>query len=229
MRITRRSPRIKIGNTTYTFGKNGVSRSTRIAKEIRIRTSANGKQTIGGSFLGWRWSQDLDELGRKKTPQELQQIREQRKDELSLGLLLTHPFIFFDHLFRRKKNNSQQNQGTLPQNQNTQLPQHSVTPQPSQTQSLPEKAYTTPVTIFKELNGNLAKVTDGTATLEIDRIVVKANVTKEIFYRDILDVHTESGKVFISSKGRSIPLVLEMGETREFVQKLIEKISIGET
>jgi hypothetical protein len=228
MKITRRTPRIKIGNTTYTFGKNGVGCSTRIAKGIRIRTSANGKQTIGGSFLGWRWSQDLDELGRKKTPQELQQIREQRKDELSLGLLFSHPFVFFDHLFRRKTNDSQQNQGTLSQNQNTPLPSH-CTPQSFQNQSLPEKSYTTPVTIFKESNGTLVKVTDGMAMLENDRIVVKANVTKEFFYRDILDVHKENGKVFISSKCRSIPLVLEMREAGEFVQKLIERISIGET
>ena len=214
MKITRRAPRIKIGNTTYTFGKNGVSRSTKIAKGIRIRTSANGKQTIGGTFLGWRWSQDLDELGKKKTPQELQQIREQRKNDMSLGLLFSHPFVFFDHLFRRNKE----------QNTQSAFPHGQTAPVPSQMQDAAEPPYTTAVSIFKETNGILSKVTEGTARLESDRIVVKANVTKEIFYKDILDVHSEDGKVFISSKGRGIPLVLEMKNLERFINELTKMI-----
>ena len=215
MKITRRSPRIKIGNTTYTFGKNGVSRSTRIAKGIRIRTSANGKQTIGGSFLGWRWSQDLDELGRKQSTDEIKQIREQRKNELSLGLFFTNPIVFFDHLFRRNKQPIAENMA--PQNQQP-LPQSQIG------QSDTNPVYTIPVSIFKESNGALTKVTEGTASLENDRILVNANVTKEILYTDISDVHTECGKVFISSKMRNIPLVLEMGDAGTFVKKLIEKM-----
>lgn len=222
MKIYRRAPRIKIGNTTYTFGKNGVSRSTKIAKGIRIRTSANGKQTIGGTFLGWRWSQDLDELGKKKTPQELQQIREQRKNDISLGLLFSHPFVFFDHLFRRNK--QQNTQSVFPQRQSAPVPSQTQNQIP-QTQSTAEPPYTTIVSIFKETNGALAKVTDGTTSLESDRIVVKANVTKEIFYKDILDVHSEDGKVFISSKGRGIPLVLEMSDRAEFLNALTKRIS----
>ena len=82
------------------------------------------------------------------------------------------------------------------------------------------KPYETNVTIFKKSNNTLIRVTTGLATLENDRIVVKANVTKEIFYKDILDVCVDKGKVFISSKGRSIPLVIEVNDVAEFMQEL---------
>lgn len=208
MKITRRSPRIKIGNTTYIFGKNGISTSTKIAKGVRLRQSASGKSSIGGSFLGWRWSQDLDELGQNKSSQDVQQLREQRKNELSLWLLIFRPFVFFEHLFKRV--NQKQNQ-QIPTQAQQQLPQKNP---PT------GKPYETNVTIFKKSSNTLVRVTNGVATLENDRIVVKANVTKEIFYRDILDVCIDRGKVFISSKGRSIPLVIEVNNVAEFMQEL---------
>ena len=235
MKITRRSPRIRIGNTTYTFGKNGVSRSTKIAKGIRVRTSANGHQSVGGTFLFWRWSQDLDELGRKKTPEEIKQIREQRKNELSPWLLIAHPFVFFDHLLRRKSN-PQNNQGSLPQssggatpqlqnNKNQQTPITQQIPQTQQqSQAKNEIAFSTSVSIYKETNNSLLKVTEGIAILESDRLIVKANVTKDILYKDILDVYVEKGKVFISSKTRNIPLILELSNTQYFLTTLQEKI-----
>ena len=231
MKITRRSPRIRIGNTTYTFGKNGVSRSTRIAKGVRVRTSANGKQSIGGSFLWWRWSQDLDELGRKKTPEELKQIREQRKNDLSPSLLFTHPFVFFDHLFRRERNTNASSQQALPQKQNTSAPgkqpkQSNNSPNAKQPQqALPRtQVYSAQVTIYKEINGSLSKVTEGTLFLEYDKLVIKANVTKEILYKDVLDIYVDCGKVFISSKGRNIPMILELSNTKYFLTTLQEKI-----
>lgn len=236
MKITRRSPRIRIGNTTYTFGKNGVSRSTKIAKGIRVRTSANGHQSVGGTFLFWRWSQDLDELGRKKTPEEIKQIREQRKNELRPWLLLAHPFVFFDHLLRKKSNKAQNPQGNLPhplsaptpqlqnnQNQPNQIPQQVPLPI-QQTQQKDEQAFTTYVSIYKDINGSLTKVTEGTATLETDKLSVKANVKKELLYKDILDIYIEKGKVYISSKSRNIPLILELSNTQYFLKTLQEKI-----
>lgn len=235
MKITRRSPRIRIGNTTYTFGKNGVSRSTKIAKGIRVRTSANGHQSVGGTFLFWRWSQDLDELGRKKTPEEIKQIREQRKNELSPWLLIAHPFVFFDHLLRRKSN-PQTNQGGLPQNSGSATPQlqnkqNQQTPIPQQipqtqqqSQAKNEIAFSTSVSIYKETNNSLLKVTEGTAILESDRLIVKANVTKEILYIDILDMYIEKGKVFVSSKIRNIPLILDVQNKELFMNELNMKI-----
>ena len=220
MKITRRAPRIKIGNTTYTFGKNGVSSSTKIAKGVRLRRSANGRQSIGGSFLGWRWSQDLDELGRKKTPEEIQQIRDARKNELSLGLLLTNPIVFFDHLFRRKKNQPLENQ----QHSYNPLPKQNVAQQPMPAQNVAKTAYSTKVEIFKVDGGNLKKITEGTISLESDRIVVKANVTKEILYADISDVHIKAKEVFISSKERKIPLVLSMADVCKFVAELSKRM-----
>ena len=228
MKITRRSPRIRIGNTTYTFGKTGVSRSTKIAKGVRIRTSANGHQSVGGSFLFWRWSQDLDELGRKKSPDEIKQIREQRKNELSPWLLMAHPIVFFDHLLRRKSNPAPipMQQGGLPQNQGTQLPQN-TNPAPVQPKAPPTSIFSSEVSIFKETNGILTKVTEGTAILESDKITVKANVTKEISYKDILDVYIEKGKIFISSKNRNIPLVLQTNNVEIFMNELNGKIMEG--
>ena len=228
MKITRRSPRIRIGNTTYTFGKNGVSRSTKIAKGVRIRTSANGHQSVGGSFLFWRWSQDLDELGRKKSPDEIKQIREQRKNELSPWLLIAHPIVFFDHLLRRNSNpaSTPATQGSLPQNKGTPLPQN-TNPVPVQPKATPTSIFSSEVSIFKEKNGTLTKVTEGTAILESDKITVKANVTKEIFYKDILDVYIEKGKIFISSKNRNIPLVLQTNNVEIFMNELNGKIMEG--
>lgn len=223
MKITRRSPRIKIGNTTYTFGKNGVSRSTRIAKGVRIRTSASGKQSIGGSFLWWRWSQDLDELCNKKSPEELKQIREQRKNDLSLGLLFTHPFVFFDHLLRRKSNPVPIPQSSLPQNQNTPVSRNN-NPPPLQPTGQNETFSFRDVSIFKETNGQLTKVTEGAAILGTDRLIVNANVTKEIFYKDILDVYIEKGKIFISSKNRNIPLVMGLKSVELFMNELNRRI-----
>ena len=228
MKITRRSPRIRIGNTTYTFGKNGVSRSTKIAKGVRIRTSANGHQSVGGSFLFWRWSQDLDELGRKKSPDEIKQIREQRKNELSPWLLMAHPIVFFDHLLRRKSNpaSTPDLQGSLPQNQGIPLPQN-TNPVPVQPKATPTGIFSSEVSIFKETNGTLTKVTEGTAILGVDKITVKANVTKEIFYKDILDIYIEKGRLYISSKNRSIPLVLETKSVEILMTELNRRIIEG--
>lgn len=222
MKITRRSPRIKIGNTTYTFGKNGVSRSTKIAKGVRVRTNANGKQSIGGSFLCWRWSQDLDELGKNKTSEEIKQIREQRKNELSLSLLLTHPIVFFDHLFRKSESQSQtkklnqKNQNKIPDTDSKTFPQN----QNYQN----EKDSSFQVEIFKDYGGNIKKVTDGKLTLKNDRILILANVEKEIFYRDISDVFCNKGKIFISSKGRNIPLIMGTENATELMRKIVEKM-----
>lgn len=222
MKITRRSPRIKIGNTTYTFGKNGVSRSTKIAKGVRVRTNANGKQSIGGSFLCWRWSQDLDEVGKNKTSEEIKQIREQRKNELSLSLLLTHPIVFFDHLFRKSESQSQpkklnqKNQNKIPDTDSKTFPQN----QNYQN----EKDSSFQVEIFKDYGGNIKKVTDGKLTLKNDRILILANVEKEIFYRDISDVFCDKGKIFISSKGRNIPLIVESTQTQEIISEIVKKI-----
>lgn len=223
MKITRRSPRLKIGNTTYTFGKNGVSRSTRIAKGIRIRTSANGKQSIGGSFLCWRWSQDLDELGRNKSSQEINRIREQRKNDLSLGLLFSHPIVFLDHLLHKKNNSTQRIQGQLSQNQITQ----NVNPVPLQTSVQCRNVFSTDVSIFKELNGTFTKVTEGKIFLEENKLIVKANVSKEISYKDVLDVYVKKEKVFISSKNRNIPLVMEIKNVETFMNELNRKIMEG--
>ncbi len=222
MKITRRSPRIKIGNTTYTFGKNGVSRSTKIAKGVRVRTNANGKQSIGGSFLCWRWSQDLDEVGKNKTSEEIKQIREQRKNELSLSLLLTHPIVFFDHLFRKSESQSQtkklnqKNQNKIPDTDSKTFPQN----QNYQN----EKDSSFQVEIFKDYGGNIKKVTDGKLTLKNDRILILANVEKEIFYRDISDVFCDKGKIFISSKGRNIPLIVESTQTQEIISEIVKRI-----
>lgn len=222
MKITRRSPRIKIGNTTYTFGKNGVSRSTKIAKGVRVRTNANGKQSIGGSFLCWRWSQDLDEVGKNKTSEEIKQIREQRKNELSLSLLLTHPIVFFDHLFRKSESQSQtkklnqKNQNKIPDTDSKTFPQN----QNYQN----EKDSSFQVEIFKDYGGNIKKVTDGKLTLKNDRILILANIEKEIFYRDISDVFCDKGKIFISSKGRNIPLIVGTENATELMRKIVEKM-----
>lgn len=224
MKITRRSPRIRIGNTTYTFGKNGVSRSTRIAKGVRIRTSASGKQSIGGSFLWWRWSQDLDELGSKKSPEKLKQIREQRKNDLTLGLLFTHPFVFFDHLLRRKSSSVPSTQGSLPQTQSSPVSRNN-NPTQLQTQGQNEKYYSTDVSIFKETNAQLSKVSEGSTILTPDRLIVKANVTKEIFYKDVLDVYIEKGKIFISAKNRNIPLIIETKKIEIFMSELNRRIT----
>lgn len=221
MKITRRAPRIKIGNTTYSFGKNGVSSSTKIAKGVRLRRSANGKQSIGGSFLFWRWSQDLDELGRKKSSEEIKKTREQRKNELSLGLLLTHPIVFFDHLLRRKQNQPVGNQ----QQKYNPIQQQNAAPQQILAQNVSKAAYSTKVEIYKTASGSLKKVTGGMALLEDDRIAVKANVTKEILYRDISDVHIEGDKVFVSATGRNIPLVLTTADARGLVAELNERMN----
>jgi hypothetical protein len=223
MKITRRSPRLKIGNTTYTFGKNGVSRSTRIAKGIRIRTSANGKQSIGGSFLCWRWSQDLDELGRNKSSQEINRIREQRKNDLSLGLLFSHPIVFLDHLLRKKDDSSQRIQSQLSQNQISK----NVNPVPLQPRVQDLNVFSTDVSIFKELNGTFTKVTEGKIFLEENKLIVKANVSKEISYKDVLDVYVKKEKVFISSKNRNIPLVMEIKNVETFMNELNRKIMEG--
>ncbi|MEE1058380.1 MAG: hypothetical protein U0K92_03250 [Treponema sp.] len=223
MKITRRSPRLKIGNTTYTFGKNGVSRSTRIAKGIRIRTSANGKQSIGGSFLCWRWSQDLDELGRNKSSQEINRIREQRKNDLSLGLLFSHPIVFLDHLLRKKDDSSQRIQSQLSQNQISK----NVNPVPLQPRVQDLNVFSTDVSIFKELNGTFTKVTEGKIFLEENKLIVKANVSKEISYKDVLDVYVKKEKVFISSKNRNIPLVMEIKNVETFMNELNRKIMAG--
>lgn len=223
MKITRRSPRLKIGNTTYTFGKNGVSRSTRIAKGIRIRTSANGKQSIGGSFLCWRWSQDLDELGRNKSSQEINRIREQRKNDLSLGLLFSHLIVFLDHLLRKKDDSSQRIQSQLSQNQISK----NVNPVPLQPRVQDLNVFSTDVSIFKELNGTFTKVTEGKIFLEENKLIVKANVSKEISYKDVLDVYVKKEKVFISSKNRNIPLVMEIKNVETFMNELNRKIMEG--
>ncbi len=228
MKITRRSPRIRIGNTTYTFGKTGVSRSTKIAKGVRIRTSANGHQSVGGSFLFWRWSQDLDELGRKKSPDEIKQIREQRKNELSPWLLMAHPIVFFDHLLRRKSNpiTTPAPQGVLPKNQGIPLSQNTNSA-PVQSKTPLSSIFSCEVSIFKETNGTLTKVTEGTSILEADKLTIKANVAKEIFYKDILDIYIENGKIFISSKKRDIPLVMETETIEIFMTELNRRIMEG--
>ena len=249
MRIYTRVPRIKIGNTTYRFGKNGVSRSTKICKGIRIGTTASGKRYISGGKGIFRFYQDLDELNydaktgnlqnqnpfgaskqlspteKKQRQQQLQQLRNQRKNDLSFGLLLAHPFVFFDHLIRRDKTISSKH--PLPNSNNKQpLPVPGIGHQPSQQQSsINVNTYETKVDIFKEVNGIISKVTGGNVSLDIDKIVIKANVTKEIFYTDISDVHIEKGKVLISSKGRNIPLIVEMKNPELFMMELCSRIS----
>lgn len=243
MKIYTRAPRIRIGNTTYRFGKNGVSRSTKICKGIRVGTTATGKRYISGGKGIFRFYQDLDELdydaktgnlqnqnpfgkGQQLTPaekkqrqQQIQQTRDQRKNDLSFGLLLVHPFVFFDHLFRRKKNN--QSRQPLPTATNTPpLPASSYS-----NKSQKVIPYKTNVDIYKDVNGVQTKVTSGNITLNDNKISIVANVTKEILYKDISDVHIEKGKVLISSKGRNIPLTVEMKSPELFMMELCNRIS----
>ena len=56
---------------------------------------------------------------------------------------------------------------------------------------------------------------------------MKANVTKEIFYKDILDVYIEKGKIFISSKNRNIPLIMETKTVEIFMNELNRRIMEG--
>ena len=250
MRIYTRAPRIKIGNTTYRFGKNGVSRSTKICKGIRIGTTATGKRYISGGKGIFRFYQDLDELNydaktgnlqnqnpfgkskpltqseKQQRQQQLQQVRNQRKKDLSLGLLLVHPFVFFDHLFRRDKN--QQTNKPLPIQNNNQplpIPGNNAQPNQQQTQAI-VTTYKTNVDIFKDVNGVITKVTTGEIILNNEKIIITANVTKEIFYKDVSDVHIEKNKVLISSKGRNIPLIVEMKTPELFMMELCNRISL---
>lgn len=243
MKIYTRAPRIKIGNTTYRFGKNGVSRSTKIAKGIRIGTTSSGKRYISGGRGIFRFYQDLDELnydskngnlqnqnpfnknGNQLTPaeqqqrkQQIDQLRNQRKNDLSFGLLLTHPFVFFDHLFRKNKQKTQVSQTSNPipisnQSQSNNQPSNIV------------QSFSIDVDIYKEDSSGYHKVTNGTVFLDNLKIVIKANVTKEILYTDILDIHIEMEKVFISSKGRTIPLIIQMKNPNEFLEEITNRIS----
>lgn len=239
MKIYTRAPRIKIGNTTYRFGKNGVSRSTKICKGVRIGTTATGKRYISGGRGIFRFYQDLDELDydartgnlknqnpfgngqqlspaqKKQRQQQIQQARAQRQNDLSLGLLLAHPFVFFDHLFKRKK--IQQ----IPAQQN------SAKPLPSKANNTPKAVlpYKVDADIYKETSGVFNKVTEGNVSLDNEKIIIVANVTKEIFYKDISDVHIEKQLVLISSKGRNIPLALSVKNPEIFMMELCSRIS----
>ena len=248
MRIYTRAPRIKIGNTTYRFGKNGVSRSTKICKGIRIGTTATGKRYISGGKGIFRFYQDLDELNydaktgnlqnqnpfsngkplshseKQQRQQQLQQVRNQRKNDLSLGLLIAHPFVFFDHLFRRDKTFSSKNPLPNP-NANRPLPVPTSGNQASQQTFNNVAPFKTKVDIFKDINGIITKVTDGNAILNNEKIIIEANVTKEIFYKNVSDVHIEKGKVLISSRERNIPLIIEVQNPELFMMELCSRIS----
>lgn len=227
MRITRRSPRVKFGNTTYTFGKKGISRSTKIGKHTRIGTTADGHRYISSRFLFWRIYQDLDELDSNASKQQIQQARNQRKNELSFWLLLSHPIVFFDHLLNRNRNQNLENKdNTYNQSQNPQANQAKSTQNFSNSEKQTEKSYQ--VEIFKDYGGNVKKVTDGKLTLKSDRILVSANVDKEIFYRDISDVFVEKGKIFVSSKGRNIPLIVKSADAKEVMAEIAERMRSGE-
>lgn len=223
MRITRRSPRVKFGNTTYTFGKKGVSRSTKIGKHTRIGTTADGHRYISSRFLFWRIYQDLDELDSNASKQQIQQARNQRKNELSFGLLFCHPIVFFDHLLNRNRNQNLENKNnTYNQGQIPQANQTKYFPKFDSSEKQTEKSYQ--VEIFKDYGGTVKKVTDGKLTLKSDRILVSANVDKEIFYRDISDVFVEKGKIFVSSKGRNIPLIVKPADAREVIAEIAERM-----
>ncbi len=248
MRITRRSPRVKFGNTTYTFGKEGVSLSTKIGKHTRIGTTADGHRYISSRFLFWRIYQDLDELDydashgnlQNENPfnsssnlsqdeecekkQQIQAAREQRKNELSFWLLVSHPFVFFDHFFR--KNESQKQTKQIKQTNQKQIPNGAsrTFSQNQNYQNEKSKDSIYQVEIFKDYGGNVKKVTDGKLTLKDNRIVISANVEKEIFYRDISDVFCDKSRIFVSSKGRNIPLIVESARTREIMSEILERV-----
>lgn len=226
MRITRRSPRIKFGNTTYTFGKKGVSRSTKIGKHTRIGTTADGHRYISSRFLFWRIYQDLDVLDCNASKQQIQAARSQRKNELSFWLLLSHPIVFFDHLFR--KSESQKQTQKLSQKNQNQLPDADAKTFPQNQNYQNEKDSSFQVEIFKDYGGNIKKVTDGKLTLKSDRILISANVEKEIFYRDISDVFCGKGKIYVSSRGRNIPLIVGSAETRKMMAEIVERMRNGE-
>lgn len=226
MRITRRSPRVKFGNTTYTFGKKGVSRSTKIGKHTRIGTTADGHRYISSRFLFWRIYQDLDELDCNASKQQIQAERSQRKNELSFWLLLSHPIVFFDHLFR--KTESQRQTQKLSQKNQNQLPDADAKTFPQNQNYQNEKDSSFQVEIFKDYGGNIKKVTDGKLTLKSDRILISANVEKEIFYRDISDVFCSKGKIYVSSRGRNIPLIVGSAEMRKMMAEIAERMRNGE-
>lgn len=238
MRITRYSPRMKIGNTTYTFGKRGISRSTKIGKHIRIGTTATGRRYISSRFLFWRIYQDLDELNynfshenlknqksfgngagqQQKRKQQIDYVRNLRANELSLWLFLVHPLVFFEHLFNKR--NPQKNQQILQNYQNQVQSNQTVMP----FQKTQQENVLFQVEIFKDYSGSIKKVTNGNLTLKTDRMEIVANVTKEIYYKDITDVYIEGGLIYVSSRGRNTALILKTVNMRDFMYKIVEKM-----
>lgn len=73
---------------------------------------------------------------------------------------------------------------------------------------MPLDDYSADVQIFKQDGTSIRHITSGILTRTGDRIAVAANVTKEIFYRDITEVHEDGGKVFVSSRERAMPLIV---------------------
>lgn len=241
MKITRRSPRIRIGNTIYTFSKNGVSSSTKIAKGVRLRTDADGHQSIGGNFLFWRWSQDLDIHRERKSHENIDQTHSRQKNGLSFWFLIAHPILFFTYLLHNKSNYLQTKQIKTPQITESSYPSNSLNSQQLQEknnqkftgnfQQIQEREeanfFSTKVSVYNDINGTLKKVSKGTVMLKSDRLIVEANVVKEFFYKDIIDIYIEKRKVFLSLKSRKKPLVIETNDVKLLMCELNARITKG--
>lgn len=231
---------MKIGNTTYTFGKRGISRSTKIGKHTRIGTTASGHRYVSSRFLFWRIYQDLDELNcnfpygnlknqksfgngaglshSKNQQQQIDYARNVRANELTLWLFLAHPLVFFAHFFN--KCNAQKNQ-QLSQNYKNQVQANKTS---MQFQEIQQENVLFQVEIFKDYSGSIKRVTNGILTFKIDRMEIVANVTKEIYYKDITDVYSSGGLVYVSSMGRNSALIVKTANVGDFIYKMVERV-----
>lgn len=238
---------MKVGRTRLTFGKKGISSSLRLTKGVRLNTNAAGKTYLSFGVGPFRFYKDLNTPNAKTQGAQTNKTNQNGKTQAlpyynsskntTQSSVKTPPhisdnyggtvkdaryylnkFLSFPSYIITSIRNLFTNKNKTPSNNDKDSSDN--------IDDILKNTYTIQVDIYRKENNILKQVTKGFATFSLDKLTVKANVTKEFYYNKINKVEYSSLAVYIYCEGRTIPLIIRCENINNIVTILEYKTNI---